>query len=180
VSEASKTAELSSQPTKRGRKTWLIGLAVVVAVATIALLATPPKPEPVRVWFVRATNELGVKKLVFEATNGFPRGMVFYAGVFTGAIPHPKTQAPDYPVDGGIFALPAAGANFSFTLNAPSNDAPYFVTWEFQETKSLATRWGRFQMRCYDFCNAHGMTGLAGRFAAWRSVHYIPSTEIKE
>src|SRR5689334_285329 len=79
-------------PTKRGRRAWTIALAVVVAVVTSALLANAPKPEPVRVWFVRATNDGGVKRLVFEGTNGFPRPVEFIAGVGTGTIR--QTNAP--------------------------------------------------------------------------------------
>src|SRR5438874_1098411 len=62
----------SSQPRKRGWKAWMLGLACVVAVATIALLANAPKPEPVKVWFVGYTNVYGRKCLVFAGTNGTP------------------------------------------------------------------------------------------------------------
>ena len=64
----------------------MLGLAGVVAVVTIALLAIAPKKEPVRVWFVRATNEAGVKKLVFEGTNALTREVTFSAYVVPGVM----------------------------------------------------------------------------------------------
>ena len=178
--KASKTAEFSSQPTKRGRRAWLIGLAVVVALVTIVLLTNAPKQEPVRVWFVRATNELGEKKLVFEGTNGLPRGIAYSACVITGAIHHAEMSEEWTPYSDGIKTNAAARATFTFALEAPPKDAPYYVSWWFEGTNGPTTRWGKFRMACFDFLGTHGMYGLANRFAPVVESHLIPSSEIKE
>jgi hypothetical protein len=170
----------STPPRKRSWKRLVVALACVVAVTIIALLANTPKNQPVTVRFVRSTNELGIKKLVFEGMNGLPREIKLFAGVVTGAIHHAKAPAPVDPVYGWTITIPAAGTNFYFTLEAPSNDVPYYVMWWFYDIGSFATRWGRLRMGCRDFFRTHGMPRLAERFAFTADVHYIPSTEIKE
>ena len=178
--EASKTAELSSQPTKCGRRAWLIGLAVVVAVVAVVLLATAPKPEPVKVWFVRATNEAGVKMLVFEGTNGLPREITFIAYVIPGAMRGPETPSGAVP----SYILPldfkVAQKTFSFTLRVPAKDVPYCVMWQSHDYKRPMTPWRRFQMGCYRFLIAHKRSSLARPFIPKANIHYIPSTDIKE
>src|SRR5437762_14372749 len=96
-----------SQPRKRGWKAWLLGLACVVAVITIVFLATAPKPEPVKVWFVRSTNEMGEKKLFFQGTNGIPKQVYYVACVATGAVRHarmPSGLRPGYNLTSGVAA----------------------------------------------------------------------------
>jgi len=167
-------------PTKRRRRAWLIGLAVVVAVVTIALLANAPKQEPVKVWFVRATNEAGVKKLVFEGTNGAPRRILFSAGAYSGALDDTETPIRRRLYHNPTIAWPAAGTNFNFTVDTPSNDAPYFVMWSFHEIKSSRTGFERFQLWCEGFFRARGMPAVGRRLGIHLETHYIPSTEIKE
>jgi len=170
----------SSVPRKRGRKAWLVGLACVVAVVTIVLLATPPKPEPVRVWFVRATNESGVKRLVFEGTNGMTKEIPLSVAIITGGMSYAKTLAA---LPNVIYAtemeLPAR-ASFHFTLSAPQKGVPYDVVWDFEDDTRVPTRWERFRSGCCNFLIAHGMRRLAARFEPTPRTHIIPSTEIKE
>ena len=178
--EASKAAELGSQPTKRGRKAWLIALAVVVAVVTIVLLANAPKPEPVKVWFVRATNEAGVKKLVFEGTNGLRREIYIQADVFSGT-----TNIADMPwmspsVDRTNDIRVPGGTNFVFALKEPPRDLPYYLDWWFYDDEAMTTRWARVQLRCYDFLVTHHMDSLAEPLADFPKHHYITSTSIKD
>ena len=180
MTEESKAPEHSSQPTKRGRRAWLIALAVVVAVVTIALLANAPKPEPVKVWFVRATNEAGVKKLVFEGTNGVVRDIEFDAALVTGALEHPQTSVPSPSIVDRSKVWPAKGTNFAFVLNAPPKDVPYYVVWEFHDIDISSTRSGRLRARCWHFFHVHSMPALARPFVPKLELHYIPSTEIKE
>jgi len=61
---------LPGPPRKTSWKLWVVVVACAAAVITIALLAIPSKPAPIRVWFVGTTNDAGVKKLVFAGTNG--------------------------------------------------------------------------------------------------------------
>src|SRR5690348_12894961 len=117
----------SSEPRKRSWKRLIIVLACVVAVITIVLLAIPPKKEPVKVWFVRATNELGVKKLVLEGTNGLPREIQFAVFVFTGGVHQAKPTAGfDEFYDWTNLAVDV-GTNIYFTVSAPAKDVPYYV-----------------------------------------------------
>src|ERR1043166_847574 len=168
----------SSEPRKRRWKAWLIGLACVVAAATIALLASAPKPEPVRVWFVRATNELGVKKLVFEGTNGLPRQVLICYDVFRGASrAKTRRQLWDTYSPGTSIDAPAA-TNFHFALKAPSNGVPFHVEWTFFGASRRMTRWGTFRKVCEDFFDIHDKPRMANRFAPHVDVHYIPSSEI--
>jgi hypothetical protein len=170
----------STQPRKRTWKRLIVVLACVVAVVTIALLATPPKPEPVKVWFVRATNEAGVKKLVFEGTNGIPKRIEFVAVAVTGAIRQIKMPVgPDLPYS-GTNNYASGGTIFSFTMKAPPKDVPYFVMWKFYDVESPKTRWWRFRVGCCNFLGAHGMPNVADRLFPWVEQHYIPSSEIKE
>jgi hypothetical protein len=170
-------------------------------VTTIALLAIAPRKEPVRVWFVRFTNSAGFKllvsqgsngipihtirpagyeQLVFEGMNGLSRQIEFSASVFTGAIPQAKAPVGSRTIYDWTMEYPAAGRSFSFTLDAPSNDVPYYVVWEFHDNTRALTRWGRFRMGCYNFFRTRGMYWLAGRFIPKTKAHYIPSTELKE
>ena len=170
----------TSAPTKRGRKAWLIALAVVVAVVTIVFLANAPKREPVKVWFVRATNEAGVKMLVFEGTNAFPRHIFLGAAVVTGAIHQAKRPDIYSSYDRGTNPYVAAGTNFYFTLNAPPKVIPYWVLWSSLDNPHVSTPWETLRWRCYDFLGTHGMPRLADHFAPSPNFHYIPSSEIKE
>ena len=178
--EASKAAELSSQPKKRGRKAWLIALAVVAAVVTIALLATPPKPEPVKVWFARATNEAGVKKLVFEGTNGMSRQIGLLTCVVTGAVLQ-ANSLPGLPSRYDyIYSEIAPGTNFRLTLYAAPKDLPFCVMWELHDFARPWTALRRLRVEYSDLFMWHGMPRLAKLLNRQPEVHYIPSTEIKE
>src|SRR5690349_11070987 len=107
--------ELASPPRKAKWKRWAIALACVVAAATIALLASAPKPEPVKVWFVRATNEAGVKKLVFEGTNGLPCRVACFAGMFPAASGGSAGVPPSASYH-EIWTTAAPRTRFSFSL----------------------------------------------------------------
>src|SRR2546423_1046846 len=115
----------SYQPRKRGRKAWMIGLACVVAVVTIVLLANAPRKEPVRVWFVRATNEGGEKRLVFEGTNGMAGAIEFDCYVILGAIPRAKPTTNISAIYRMNIGSVAARTHFDFALDAPRKDVPY-------------------------------------------------------
>jgi hypothetical protein len=170
----------STQPRKRAWKRLIVALACVAAVVTIVLLANIPKKEPVTVWFVRSTGSPGHKVLVFQGTNGTPREIQFGASIFTGAIRQAKTTADLGPAYGYTSANMAAGKSFYFHLDAPPEDAPYYVAWGFQELWSPMTRWERCRMACFNFFGSHNMPRLARRFLPTARGHYIPSTEIKE
>jgi len=172
--------ELPNPPRKASWKRWIVVLAGVVAVITIAPLAIPPKNEPVKVWFVRSRNEFGYKELFFQGTNTTRREIEFVSGLFTGVVNRATTRATSPPFYGWIIATAAVGTNSCFSLVAPSNDVPYCVIWEFHDSPRALTRWGRFRKGCHDFLNAHGMPALAERLAPTPKIHYIPSTEIKE
>ena len=180
MNEASKAAELSSQPTKRGRTAWLIALAVVVAVVTVVLLATPPKPEPVKVWFVGTTNEGGVKRLVFEGTNGMPTQIEFTVCVATGVVYNGDTVVDWRNVYSEDIVTSNSGAKVHLAPLAPPNDASYCVMWWFKDALHPTPRWEGFRWRCNEFLSAHGMPRLAARFVPAPKTHYIPSTSIKE
>jgi hypothetical protein len=170
----------STQPRKRPWKRLIVALACVVAVTTIALLATPPKPEPVKVWFVRATNELGERKLVFQGTNGIRGGIIYTACIPTNSRLIPRVVFSGEVYHSYVTSRAEAGENFTFTLNAPPKGAVYNVMWWFDDIPFHKTRWGRLGGACYDFFRTHGMRDLAGRFVTTPELHYIPSTEIKE
>jgi hypothetical protein len=180
VIEASKTAEPSVPPRKRAWKAWALGLASVVAVITIALLASAPKPEPVKVWFVRATNEAGVKKLVFEGTNGTKNAVSFTAWLDPDVKPESSTGPnPTYREESTNRAM--MGRNkFDFTLAAPTNHSPYTIVWYFYDEADFDTRWFRARYRCSEFFYTHNMRRLGWFFKSKIEEHYIPSTEIKE
>ena len=157
----------------------MIGLACVLAVITITLLATPPKPEPVKVWFVRATNEAGVRKLVFEGTNGTVGMIQVDACVVTGAVRQVKI-----PTDSVVFydthdAVVTGGGSFKFILLAPQGDVPYSVRWDFYTLERPGTLLGKLRWDCYDFLFVHGMPRLAQLFSSKAATHYIPSSEIR-
>jgi hypothetical protein len=170
----------STQPRKRGWKRWTLALACVVAVVTIVLLATPPNTEPVKVWFVRATNELGEKKLVFEGTNALPRGVVVSACFLTSAIPPGKAQVELRPLYDTAKLFTAAGTNFHFTLYSPPKDVSYAVTWGVDDIGAPMTLSWKPRLACHKFFLARGMTRMAIRFSPTPELHYIPASEIKE
>src|SRR5690242_13354851 len=148
--------ELPRPPRKRRWKRWIVALACVVAVTIVALLPETPKKEPVRVWFVRSTNEMGTNKLVFRGTNSIAREIAFSAWLFTGAIPHGKAQADaDLFIDVTYDSV-AARTNFYFALNAPPNAVPYYVEWKFVDLWRPKTRWYIFRLECCNFFCAHG------------------------
>jgi hypothetical protein len=180
LASAMSADELPSPPRKRRWKRLLVALACVVAVITIALLASAPKPEPVKVWFVRATNELGVKKLVFEGTNSIPREIRVFAFVLPAAMGDTNTLTGLPPDTGGGSIKVPPGERFTFTLEVPPRVTLYYVSWEFDDTARELTRWGRLQTGCYNFFSAHGMPRVAARFAPPAHTHIIPSSEIKE
>ena len=193
--------ELPSQPRKASWKRWIVVLAGVVAVITIVLLAIPPKEEPVRVWFVRATNSVGLKlisfagsngvpvritrpagqrEFVFEGMNGLSRRIEFSASLFTGTVPQAKVTAGSRTVYDWTINWPTAGTSFCFTLDAPSNEIPYYVEWEYRAVGLPMSRRERLRMECHDFFIAHGMRSLGARFRDPTYTRYIPSTDIKE
>jgi len=158
----------------------LIALAVVVAVVTIALLANAPKQEPVKVWFVRATNEGGVKKLVFEGTNGMTHAITYFACVSTNSVRYARIPDSWGPYYDSNDSEAASGQSFTFALKAPPKEIAYSLAWTFYERGRPTMRVGTFGIGCYNFFRAHGMPALARRFEVRPDVHYIPSTEIKE
>ena len=158
----------------------MIALAVVVAVAMIALLPTAPKPEPVKVWFVRATKEGGVKRLVFEGTNGLTKAIQINAFVFEGATDKASPRPTNHFFYDWVFTNAPAKANVQFNVSVPGKGVPYYVKWFFNDNSASVTSWGRFRMRCYDFFSAHSMPSVAGHFEFKTVQHIIPSTEIKE
>ena len=170
----------SSEPRKRSWKRLIVVLACVVAVITIVLLANAPKKEPVKVWFVRSTNELGLKKLVFQATNGLPTDITLSAWVVTGETTHAKAPGYLIPSYGAFFPLLFAGRSSDFALDAPPNDVTYHVEWMFDDMGRVSMRREGLRSRCFKFFNTHGMPHLADRFVPKTEVHCIPSTEIKE
>ena len=167
--EVSKTAELSSPPRKRRWKARLIGLECVVAAATIMLLASMPKQEPVKVWFVRATNEAGVKKFVFEGTNGMTREIGVFAYLITGG----GRPGGDLSTSVG-----RARTNFQFALKAPPKDVPYVVEWYFRGIP--LTRWQKLREVVQVFFTTHHMPTLADRLAFSPEMRTIASSEIDE
>ena len=178
--EASKAAELSSQPTKRGRRAWLIGLLCVVALITIVLLANAPKPEPVKVWFVRATNEGGVKRLVFEGTNGMRTGISATAWLAAAGGSGSNTASRFTNREEVTNRIVAAGTGFDFSLEAPTKNVPYIVVWYFYDDPPFQTRGQRFRFRANTLFRAIGMPRLAERLFSTTHRHIVPSTEIKE
>src|SRR5438874_1866661 len=116
-----------------------------------------PTKCPVKVWFARSTNESGEKKIVFQGTNGTSGAIYLFAGVFTGSIGHSMVMAYTTSV------VPAA-ETFTFALDAPAKDLPYFVMWSFHCMGVVSRRWVRFQTACFMFFFARGMPRLAGRF----------------
>jgi hypothetical protein len=167
-------------PRKTSWKRWIIATAGVVAVITIALLAIPPKPEPVRVWFVGTTNDAGVKKLVFAGTNGLATKAEIHAYSYTDEPNNRKLIDGLNPRDEDGYAIPRAGETFTFLLKAAPNGVPYRVRWEFHERRDKMTRWGEVREGVYGILRAHGMTALARPFAPGTRGPDIPSTEIKE
>jgi hypothetical protein len=177
----------STQPRKRRWKRLIVALACVVAVVTIVLLATPPKPEPVKVWFVGYTNDYGRKWLVFAGTNGTPIQTEVDSCVVTGEIWQVRARIPNYQTLVPILAsLPEArtstprGECFRFTLPVPHKEVPYCVIWYVPDFVDPAWRYGRLRWGCYKFLVAHHMPRLAQYLVPYGKLHYIPSTEIKE
>ena len=161
-------------------KRLIVVLAGVVAVTVIALLALTPKKEPVRVWFVGYTNDMGQKRLVFGGSNSLPRQIGFSVCVFTGEIHHAKAPADLEPYNDWVVGGRTEEGSFPFTLYVPPKGVPYYVAWALYQTPPSTTRWWRFRMGCGRFFARHGMPRLARRVAPKPDTHYIPSTEIKE
>jgi hypothetical protein len=170
----------TSQPRKRSWKRLIVVLACVVVVTTIALLASAPKKEPVKVWFVCSTNYGHHEKLVFEGTNGLPEGIGFSAGVVTGTMPRAKTPTDSLTYYHWTHTISAAGTNFDFALVAPLKDVPYYVVWEFHGIGNPETRWEKFRIWFRDAFVGLGLGRPAKHSERPTHVHYIPSSEIKE
>src|SRR5690242_9271742 len=79
--------ELPNPPRKAPWKRWIVVLAGVLAIVLAVLFLKAPSPEPVSIKFVRSTDWLGSKALVFKGTNGLPRTMVYHAYVVPDSIP---------------------------------------------------------------------------------------------
>ena len=172
--------ELPSQPRKASWKRWIVVSAGVVAVIMIALLAIPPKEEPVNVWFVRATNEAGERRLVFEGTNGTAREGALLVGVIIGAAPYVETvETMGTPFDAKRTHI-APGTKASITLKAPATNVSFHVVWAFQAGPRHATPWQRLDLACYNFFRRNGMPSLAKRFWPTPEFHYVPPFEINE
>ena len=172
--------QLAETPRKRSWKRLILVLACVVAVITIVLLANAPKKEPVKVWFVRSTNELGLKKLVFQATNGLPTDITLSAWVVTGETTHAKAPGYLIPSYGAFFPLLFAGRSSDFALDAPPNDVTYHVEWMFDDMGRVSMRREGLRSRCFKFFNTHGMPRLGRCIYPPTVTRYISSTEIKE
>jgi hypothetical protein len=170
----------STQPRKRGWKRWTLALACVVAVVTIVLLATPPKPEPVKVWFVGSTNYNGIRTLHFKGTNGLPRATWYSASVVLTSVKKAQASglAPVY--HSPAFGLALSGGTFTFSLDAPPQGTEWCVTWASSGNDFAQTRWEGVREGCSAFLGNLGMRKLARRFSVPSHTHYIPSTEIKE
>src|SRR5205823_186761 len=95
---------------------------------------------------------------------GIPGLIWFYACVATGAMPHAKTRADLRFFNYWTIAKVTAATNFTFTLDAPAKDVPYYVGWAFYPRPLPETRWTRFRAGCYKFFIIHGMPGLARPF----------------
>ena len=158
----------------------MVVLACLVAVTTIALLVNAPKKEAVRVWFVRSTNELGEKKLVFEGTNGLGTQLDFAVGLYSGTEPQMKSLHAGWPDYDWTIVHTRPRTNFSFALKSPPKEVSYYVMWTPYENPLATTRGGKFRSACYNFLRRHGMSGLADRSIRGIDRHYIPSTDIKE
>jgi len=180
VIEASKTAVLSSEPRKRGRKSWLVGLACVVAIALIALLLPAPTPQPARIWFVRSTNVNGIKTLVFQGTNGTAGKVAFDAWFTTNLTAAYRLDAlpADYE-DAARQSVPP-GESFTFTLVAPPKEPATRLMWCCNGPELDPKRWVRLRAECAAFFKDHGMPALAARFAPYPTGQIIPASEIKE
>ena len=179
--------EPASPPRKASWKRWVVVAACAAAVATIAFVAIPPKPEPVRVWFVGYTNQFGRKCLVFEGTNGTPAQIEVNARVVTGEIRQvratiPNAETLDRTLTNRFEARTSTprGECFRFIVPVPRKDVPYCVIWHVPEFLRPTWRYGKLRGGCYDFLMAHNMPRLAGYVAPYGKLHYIPSTEIKE
>jgi hypothetical protein len=170
---------LADPPRKTSWKRWIIATACVLAAATIAYL-TPPKPGPVKVWFVGTTNEFGTNKLVFTGTNGVKGGIEIYACVVTGAVDLATAKRRKLlAYDEIFFGVPAAQTN-EFALNAPPKGVPYGVAWNFAERRTGSTPSADFRVWLSQSLHAHHMRVLGERVNIWSAYQWIPSTEIKD
>ena len=191
----------NSEPMALRPKVWMIMLAVVVAALTIAFFLTQPKPEPVKVWFVRTTNLLDMgrlvlqkdgsiplippqpgthKALLFKGTNATLREIQFAAELFMGAMGQAKAPIGFQRHYSHTFANVAAGTNFNFTLLPPPEDVSYYVVWQFNEKRRPPTRSEKFRIACYNFFRAYEMPSLAEGFWPTPTPHIILSSAIKE
>src|SRR5690349_20529525 len=111
--------ELPSQPRKASWKRWIVVLASVLGIVLAALFLKAPSPEPVSIEFVRSTDWLGSKALVFKGTNGLPRTMLYHAYVVPDSIPRSKYEGSlaRHNISNG--APVEAGKAFTFFLQTP-------------------------------------------------------------
>ena len=158
----------------------VVVLAFVVAVIAIVLLATPPKPELVKVRFVGTTNEFGTNKLVFEGTNGTEGMIVVFVGVIMVTTDETKPPVPLSTANSWTHMNVPARTNFYFSQAPPPERVSYSVKWGFSPVRAADTRREKFQMGCFKFFMTLRMSGLAMRFVPKAEMHSIPSTEIKE
>jgi hypothetical protein len=180
LADAMTPDELPSPPRKRRWKRLMVASACVVAVTIIALLTKSQKKGVVTVRFVRSTNELGVKKFVFEGTNGIPRPITYYAGVSTNMISNSKTLAGLGPFPSLTMGDASATGTFLFCLEPPQDGVEWRVIWFFTDQAKSQSPWERLNEGCSALFRTIGMPKLARRFRRGPEVHYIPSTEIKE
>jgi hypothetical protein len=170
----------STPPRKRSWKPLIVALACVAAVTIIALLANTPKNEPVTVRFVRSTNEMGEKKLVFEGTNGLPRGIMYSALVTMTSAAAVRTGNWSPLYHDPAYGVASPGRPFKFSLDAPPKDTDWGVLWGFSEHGHAPTRWEKVRTGCSLFLTKHGMRTLARHFADPGHTRYIPATDLKE
>ena len=172
--------EPPTPPRKASWKRWIVAVACVAAIALAALFLKAPVPEKVSVWFVGSTNVNGVKRLVFEGTNGLPRRIMYFAAVYPTATDPTRTNGfPAFSVE-PAGAEVHAGEAFTFPLNAPGSDTNWMVAWWTWESEQPLTRWEETRMELNEFLRTHNMPAFADRLAVHAKVHIIPASEIKE
>jgi len=172
--------ELPSEPRRGSWKRWVVAAVGALVIVMAVFLLSAPIHEAVSVWFVRSTNEVGEKQLVFKGTNGFSIQILFYADVFTNAAYPTRARPRMNHVNGWTRTNVVAGTSFDFTLKTPTSDVPYYVVWAYHETGPAATRWEKVRIALHDFFRDHGMPTLSRRFGRTGDAHSIASTEIKE
>ena len=172
--------ELPSQPRKASWKRRIVVLAGALAIVLAVLFLKAPSPEPVSIKFVRSTDWLGSKALVFKGTNGLPRTMLYHAYVVPDSIPRSKYESSlaRHNISNG--APVEAGKAFTFFLQTPPDRTDWYVVWWFTDTRRPVTRLESFRTRCAEFFRAHGMRKLEKRFGLWADAHFLSPSELKE